>query len=83
MIETCIHEVPLNKECRECPPVPCLDAAARALLAHVEEITKGSYRERNGTEWIWNDEIWERADPDEFKLVKALREALQYEWIRA
>jgi hypothetical protein len=49
----------------------------------VEEVTKGSYREWHGTEWAWNDELWERADPDQFKLVKALREALQYEWIRA
>lgn len=52
-VETCIHGVPYHQYCRECPPVPCLDAAARALLAYVEEVTKGSYREWHGTEWTW------------------------------
>jgi hypothetical protein len=81
----CIHEIPLDRACPDCPGdrVLSLAAAARALLEHVEEVTKGCYRDWNGTEYVWNDEIWERADPDEFKLVKALREALQYEWIRA
>ncbi len=83
MDEVCIHEVPLNQDCGKCPPVPSLANAARAYLAYQEEIAKDSFREWNGTEWVWNDDLWESSDPDEFNLVKALREALQYEWIRA
>lgn len=81
----CIHEIPLDRECPDCPEDRALSlaVAARAYLEFQEAIAKGSYREWDGESWIWNDEVWERADPAEFKLVKALRAALQYEWIRA
>lgn len=81
----CIHEIPLNMECSDCPEerVVSLAAAARAFIAHEEEVAKASYREWNGTEWVWNDEIWGREEPEQFNLVKSLRKALQYEWIRA
>lgn len=81
----CIHEIALDKTCADCPGdrILTLATAARAFLEHEEEVAKISYREWNGTEWIWNDEIWAREEPEEFARVVALRKALQYEWIRA
>lgn len=81
----CIHEMPLDRDCPEChgERVISLATAAKRLLEHEEAVAKSSYREWNGTEWVWNDEIWERAEPEEFARVKDLRLALQYEWIRA
>lgn len=81
----CIHEIPLDKPCPDCPQTRLLSlaTAARALLEHEEQVAKGSYREWNGAEWIWNDEIWAREEPEEFARIQDLRQALQYEWIRA
>lgn len=51
--------------------------AAHDFLESETRVAKTSYREWSGSEWIWNDEVWERSDPEGFPLAKALREALE------
>lgn len=83
MAETCVHNVSLSQECKECGLPQSLVAAAKALLEHDSQVAEGSYREWDGEKWIWNDEIWAQEEPEQFELIRALRHALRYEWIRA
>lgn len=53
-----------------------LSEAAQAYLDYETEIARESYKTWNGTEWIWNDQVWEESEPQQFKLVKALRKAI-------
>ena len=54
-----------------------LREALRDLVSDREEVAKYSWKTWMNGEWHWNDEIWERNDPDEFELIKAARAALQ------
>jgi hypothetical protein len=47
--------------------------AARAFLTYAAAVAELSYREPNG---VWNDEVWERSEPEQFALVKDLRAAM-------
>lgn len=55
---------------------PDLVEALRDLVSDREEVAKYSWKTWMNGEWHWNDEIWERNDPDEFELIKAARAAL-------
>lgn len=51
--------------------------AASNLLKGEIEVARNSYSQWNGQTWVFDDAMWEKAAPEQFAHVKALREALK------
>jgi len=57
----------------KCDPHDLADAA-EALVAYCEEVARNSYAEHLETgEKVWDDGVWDNANPEEFHLVNQLR----------